>query len=83
MTNTVGELIRVQRNEPAHIANVIKVLNQQLPHDEVDSFADFLEPIIQLDPQKRPTASELLKHPWLEPKEARMGMFRRLFSSWR
>ena len=28
-------------------------------------FADFLIPILQWEPTKRPTAAELLAHPWL------------------
>lgn len=69
MANSEGDLIRVKDIEPAPIAEVIKFVNKRLPLDEVVAFADFIEPIFQLDPEKRPTASELLQHPWLERKE--------------
>ena len=32
---------------------------------EADMFADFMLPILQWEPTKRPSAQELLKHPWL------------------
>lgn len=32
---------------------------------EADMLADFLLPILQWEPTKRPTAQELLSHPWL------------------
>ncbi len=36
-----------------------------MPAEEVPVFADFLEQMLELDPEKRATAEELLKHPWL------------------
>lgn len=32
---------------------------------EVDLFEDFMSTMLKLDPDSRPSASELLQHPWL------------------
>ena len=34
-----------------------------------ENFLDFLTQLLQLDPQKRPTAEEALRHPWLTQTE--------------
>jgi serine/threonine protein kinase len=60
-----GTLIRIKDIEPAPLAQVINFVNRRLPHEEVHEFAEFLEPIFNLDPEKRPRASDLLNHHWL------------------
>jgi serine/threonine protein kinase len=40
-------------------------MNPRLPQGDVCAFADFIGPIMRLDPDTRPTAAELLRHPWL------------------
>jgi len=40
-------------------------MNPHIPEDDVRAFADFIGPIMALDPEWRPTAAELPKHPWL------------------
>lgn len=33
---------------------------------EARAFSDFLEPMLRLDPNKRASAQEMLRHPWLQ-----------------
>ncbi|XP_055388914.1 SRSF protein kinase 3-like [Condylostylus longicornis] len=46
---------------------LISVLQKRykLPPREAENLADFLLPMLALDPTKRATAQEMLKHPWL------------------
>jgi len=37
----------------------------KLPEAEAREFADFLCPIMDFAPEKRPTAQQCLQHPWL------------------
>jgi len=41
-------------------------MNPQLGEREVKDFAVFLLAVMQLDPVMRPTAAELLEHPWIK-----------------
>ena len=36
---------------------------------DIDVFLDFIKSMLDWLPEKRRTAAELLKHPWLQPKE--------------
>ncbi|KAJ9454033.1 Dual specificity protein kinase pom1 [Diplonema papillatum] len=41
-------------------------LKSMMGDDTEPLFIDFVESLLQIDPSKRPTAAEALKHPWLE-----------------
>lgn len=45
---------------------IITSMNPQLNSDDVREFADFMEVIMKLEPDTRPTAAKLLEHPWLQ-----------------
>ena len=66
VANSEGNLLRVKDIGPVSLEQLIKHLKPRLTEDEVREFAEFLKPIIRLDPDTRPPASELLKHPWLK-----------------
>jgi serine/threonine-protein kinase SRPK3 len=61
--NRHGELrhIRDLRFWPHH-----KILTEKYNFSEQDAndMADFLRPILDFDPEKRPTAAQCLSHPW-------------------
>lgn len=38
---------------------------KDMPQDEVPIFVDFLEGMLAVEPDKRKSAPEMLKHPWL------------------
>jgi len=48
-------------------------LRQRLRTDN-EAFLDFLEQLLQLDPTKRPTAAEALRHPFLQPGQYPDGL---------
>lgn len=37
----------------------------KLPRGEAENLADFLLPMLAVDPKKRATAAQMLRHPWL------------------
>jgi len=60
----VGELRHITRLKPW---NLVEVLIEKYQWDEGTAleFADFLLPMLDLDPLTRATASHCLRHPWL------------------
>ena len=40
-------------------------MNPDLDPDEIRAFSLFLGDVMKLDPDTRPTATELLSHPWI------------------
>ena len=40
--------------------------NYGLSQTEADGLSKFLEPMIDFDPKERPSAGEMLDHPWLQ-----------------
>lgn len=43
----------------------MRFMNPELDIEEVRVFSSFLAAVMKLDPETRPTAAELLKHPWI------------------
>ena len=64
----LGELRHITRLKPW---NLVDVLIEKYQWDEVTAleFADFLLPMLDLDPLTRATASQCLRHPWLSAEE--------------
>ena len=61
---SVGELRHITKLKPW---NLIDVLIEKYQWDETTAmeFADFLLPMLDLDPLTRATAAHCLRHPWL------------------
>ena len=55
-----GNLCRMR----PHVSSIANVLTHYGCKD--DRFADFIGELLQLDPKRRPSAEETLKHPWLQ-----------------
>lgn len=67
-----GKLFFNKKNELRHITGLKPwgleaVLTEKYEWSQKDAkeFADFLKPMLEYDPDKRATAAECLKHPWL------------------
>ena len=60
----VGELRHISKLKPW---GLYEVLTEKYEWDRKDAeaFASFLTPMLEFDPNKRATALEALKHPWL------------------
>merc|ERR1712130_761854 len=46
----------------------------EAPDSWSDEFKDFLSKMLIIDPQKRASASDLLKHPWIQTAHSRKSM---------
>mmetsp|Transcript_79743 Transcript_79743/g.154129 ORF Transcript_79743/g.154129 Transcript_79743/m.154129 type:complete len:838 (+) Transcript_79743:77-2590(+) len=53
------------RGRKLHLLVPKKTSLRQRMRTDCEEFLDFLTQLLQLDPSKRPTASEALRHPWL------------------
>lgn len=47
----------------------ILIAEQHMPEDEAYALTDFLTPLLEYDPARRPSASTMLCHPWLKEEE--------------
>lgn len=56
-----------ERGRRLHLLVPKKTSLRQRMRTDNEQFLDFLEQLLQLDPTKRPTASEALRHPFLQP----------------
>jgi len=63
-----GELFEKDEQGNIYYLAPKKTTLQHRLHVNDDMFVDFLKCLLQVDPAKRPTASEALKHPWLGDK---------------
>ncbi|XP_061540925.1 SRSF protein kinase 1a isoform X2 [Phycodurus eques] len=59
-----GDLKHITKLKPWGLLEVL-VDKYEWPRQEAESFADFLLPMLELVPDKRATAAECLRHPWL------------------
>ncbi|KAM9785879.1 SRSF protein kinase 1a [Neosynchiropus ocellatus] len=59
-----GDLKHITKLKPWGLLEVL-VDKYEWPHEEAECFADFLLPMLELIPEKRATATECLRHPWL------------------
>ncbi|KAD7479144.1 hypothetical protein E3N88_02280 [Mikania micrantha] len=60
-----GDLKRIRRLKHSSLS---RLLIDKFKFIETDAreFAEFLNPILDFDPEKRPTAQQCLQHPWLQ-----------------
>eukprot|EP00882_Tetradesmus_deserticola_P017602 GHRQ01018858.1.p1 GENE.GHRQ01018858.1~~GHRQ01018858.1.p1 ORF type:complete len:160 (+),score=57.79 GHRQ01018858.1:56-535(+) len=63
--NRAGELRHIKRLKFWDLQAVLHE-KYRLPRAEARGMADFLLPMLHFDPDKRATAAEALKHPWLQ-----------------
>ncbi|XP_049608280.1 SRSF protein kinase 1a isoform X2 [Syngnathus scovelli] len=59
-----GDLKHITKLKPWGLLEVL-VDKYEWPRQEAECFADFLLPMLELVPDKRATAAECLRHPWL------------------
>uniref|UniRef100_A0A4W3JJ80 non-specific serine/threonine protein kinase n=1 Tax=Callorhinchus milii TaxID=7868 RepID=A0A4W3JJ80_CALMI len=62
--NRRGELRHITKLKPWSLFDVL-VEKYGWPHEEAAQFTDFLLPMLEMVPEKRASAAECLRHPWL------------------
>ncbi|KAK6303957.1 hypothetical protein J4Q44_G00264110, partial [Coregonus suidteri] len=62
-----GDLKHITKLKPWGLLEVLQD-KYEWPKEEADCFADFLLPMLELVPEKRATAADCLRHPWIAPQ---------------
>lgn len=62
--SSAGDLRHITKLKPWGLLEVL-IDKYEWPREEAECFADFLLPMLELVPEKRATAAECLRHPWL------------------
>lgn len=62
--SSAGDLKHITKLKPWGLLEVL-IDKYEWPREEAECFADFLLPMLELVPEKRATAAECLRHPWL------------------
>ncbi|XP_055509172.1 SRSF protein kinase 2-like isoform X9 [Leucoraja erinacea] len=62
--NRRGELRHITKLKPWSLFDVL-IEKYGWPHEEAVQFTDFLLPMLEMVPEKRASAAECLRHPWL------------------
>uniref|UniRef100_A0A8C4X255 non-specific serine/threonine protein kinase n=1 Tax=Eptatretus burgeri TaxID=7764 RepID=A0A8C4X255_EPTBU len=62
--NRRGELRHITKLKPWSLLDVL-VEKYEWPLEEAARFSDFLQPMLEMIPERRATAAECLQHPWL------------------
>ncbi|XP_071022202.1 SRSF protein kinase 1-like isoform X2 [Oncorhynchus clarkii lewisi] len=65
--NRRGDLKHITKLKPWGLLEVLQD-KYEWPKEETDCFADFLLPMLELVPEKRATAADCLRHPWIAPQ---------------
>eukprot|EP00268_Persea_americana_P021615 TRINITY_DN2154_c2_g1_i2.p1 TRINITY_DN2154_c2_g1~~TRINITY_DN2154_c2_g1_i2.p1 ORF type:complete len:110 (+),score=17.94 TRINITY_DN2154_c2_g1_i2:1-330(+) len=60
-----GDLKRIRRLKSWPLYRIL-VEKYRFPNTDAREFSDFLLPIFDFAPEKRPTAEQCLQHPWLK-----------------
>ncbi|CAN6168040.1 unnamed protein product [Urochloa humidicola] len=63
-----GDLKRIRRLKLSSVERIL-VDKYKISESDARQFANFLCPLLDFAPEKRPTAAECLKHPWLQCDE--------------
>ncbi|XP_070601290.1 SRSF protein kinase 1 [Erythrolamprus reginae] len=61
-----GDLKHITKLKPWGLFEVL-VEKYEWSQDDAAAFTDFLLPMLELNPEKRATAAQCLRHPWLNP----------------
>jgi len=64
--NSKGKLILIGDVEERGLLDMLREKCSVLDEEDLLRFSEFLAPMFQIDPKKRSTPEEALKHPWLE-----------------
>lgn len=64
----VGELRHITKLKPWSLFDVL-VEKYGWPHEDAAQFTDFLIPMLEMVPEKRASAGECLRHPWLNSQQ--------------
>lgn len=59
-----GDLKHITKLKPWGLLEVL-LDKYEWSQEDAETFADFLLPMLELIPEKRATAAECLRHPWL------------------
>uniref|UniRef100_A0AAY5JXI2 non-specific serine/threonine protein kinase n=1 Tax=Esox lucius TaxID=8010 RepID=A0AAY5JXI2_ESOLU len=62
-----GDLKHITKLKPWGLLEVLQD-KYEWPREEAECFADFLLPMLDLVPEKRATATDCLRHPWISPQ---------------
>ncbi|KAI3808346.1 hypothetical protein L1987_24295 [Smallanthus sonchifolius] len=65
-----GDLKRIRRLKHSSLSRLL-IDKFKFPETDAREFAEFLNPILDFDPEKRPTAQQCLQHPWLRQTAAK------------
>uniref|UniRef100_A0A1I7UQR0 non-specific serine/threonine protein kinase n=1 Tax=Caenorhabditis tropicalis TaxID=1561998 RepID=A0A1I7UQR0_9PELO len=64
--NKNGHLLHIHQLKPWSLYEVLRQ-KYEWSHDDAQQFESFLRPMLEFDPEKRATADDALKHPFLLP----------------
>lgn len=67
--NSNGQLRNISRLRPWSLKKVL-MQKYDYPVKQATALRDFLVPMLALDPDDRPSAGELSRHPWLDMEDA-------------
>lgn len=65
-----GDLKRIRRLKHSSLSRLL-IDKFKVPETDANEFANFLNPILDFAPEKRPTAQQCLQHPWLRQPAAK------------
>jgi len=66
--NRKNELLLVGEVEHKGLREILQDKVPRLDDEEdLDNLIEFLKPMLEIDPKKRPTAAQMLEHEWLKP----------------
>lgn len=64
--NRKNELLHIGEFEEKGLYAVLQEKTPGLDEDDLEKLVEFLTPMLEIDPKKRPTAAQMLEHSWLE-----------------
>lgn len=64
--SVLGDLRHITKLKPWGLLDVL-VEKYEWSREEAQTFSDFILPMLDLIPEKRATAAECLRHPWINP----------------
>lgn len=70
-----GDLKRIRRLKYLSLDKLL-VDKYRFSKEDAQGFAEFLCPLLDFEPEKRPSAQQCLQHPWLNPKSSNQNEVR-------
>lgn len=68
---SLGQLIRIPSLQPTSLERMVNgkekpfIKPADMPETEIDTFIDFIQGMLGIDPMARKSAAQLLQHEWL------------------